>query len=319
MNCPICHSSKCTDKYNLYDDRYGYPGVFQLSTCSDCHHGWLKHDFDSCDIRRLYTDYYPRAVISTEHFMPYQEESRIISWLRGTPGRAYYWVPKNVRVLDIGSGFGESIAYHKRRGCEAYGVEADENIKNVIEHYNLNISIGNFNVENYQKDYFDYITLDQVVEHFINPVKTLTEIGSLLKPDGYIVISTPNVRSWGASIFGSKWINWHVPYHLNFFSKKSMRLVADKANLTLNKIYTITPSDWLQYQWFHLLMMPLQGKPSRFWINKNNLTSSEINIRKILNLIHNLKINHIVTRLFDFFGFGDNSLYILSRPPRSKG
>ncbi len=43
-------------------------------------------------------------------------------------------MPRNVRVLDIGCGFGESLGYYEARGCEAYGVEADENTRLKQQH-----------------------------------------------------------------------------------------------------------------------------------------------------------------------------------------
>jgi 2-polyprenyl-3-methyl-5-hydroxy-6-metoxy-1,4-benzoquinol methylase len=45
---------------------------------------------------------------------------------------------------------------------------------------------------NLQENYFDFIYVDSVVEHVLNPVEYLTKIKSLLRPGGVIYIGIPN-------------------------------------------------------------------------------------------------------------------------------
>ena len=70
-----------------------------------------------------------------------------------------------MRVLDVGCGFGQTLAYHAKRGCDAHGIDADENLLRVAERYGLNARVGLFKAADYPADSFDYVTLDQVIEH----------------------------------------------------------------------------------------------------------------------------------------------------------
>jgi len=314
MNCPICNSTKTELVYQLYDDRYGYEGYFTLLRCTSCNHKFIDHLFTPSELGDLYSNYYPRSNMKVEDYSPLQYEQNFKSWLNGEARSAYTYVPKNVKVLDIGCGFGQSLGYHRNRGCDVYGVEADENIKRVAEKYGFNIKVGLFNPDDYEHDFFDYVTMDQVIEHVTNPLDVLIGINSILKPNGICVLSTPNSSGWGAKLFGKKWINWHTPYHLQHFSKKSIEIVAEQAGFKIESIKTVTSSEWLYYQWIHAVTFPKAGEKSIFWDSNSQKKSLKQKIvLKILSILHKTKLNHILTRFFDLIGIGDNYIIMLKK------
>jgi len=296
-----------------YDDRYGYPGVFSLFGCKGCGHKVLQAVFTPDILRQLYTDYYPRSSFDIKRYRPSKEVGGFRSWLNGERRLAYSWVSEKVRILDIGCGFGETLGYHKARGCDVYGVEADENIRMVAEKFGFNVHVGLFDDRNYEPAFFDCVTMDQVIEHVTDPVATLKGVARILKPGGRVIISTPNSNGWGAKVFGRHWINWHAPYHLHHFSVQSMKCSAEKAGLNIELHKTVTSSDWLYFQWNHLLTFPVEGQPSGFWSPTAQLNKWQFILAKLLLLMHVIKINHVLTRLFDALGIGDNYLFILSK------
>lgn len=307
-------SNYFVESYEIYDDRYGYPGKFQLLKCQHCGHKMLQGEFSEDVLGKLYTKYYPRATFELKSYKVPEEESGFCAWLDGKYSSAFRWVPKNVRVLDIGCGFGESLGYYESRGCEAYGVEVDENVKGVAEKYGYNIHMGSFDPNLYEDDFFDYVTLSQVIEHATDPVVMLRGVSKVLKPGGRAILSTPNSNGWEARVFGRKWINWHAPYHLHHFSVKSMTTVVEKAGLRVEKVRTITSSEWLFYQWVHLLTFPEMGKPSLFWSPTSVLGIKEKVLFKLMRAIHLTKINHVITRFLDHLSLGDNFVFILRKP-----
>jgi len=248
-----------------------------------------------------------------ENYQPYQEAHGFKAWLDGKKSATFRWVPRNVRVLDIGCGFGESLGYHQARGCEVFGVETDENIRRVVDELGYKVHVGLFDPNVYPENYFDYVTMSQVLEHVTDPVQTLQGIERILKPGGRAILSMPNASGWGARFFGKYWINWHSPYHLQFFSQVSMSLAVNKSGLVVEKVSTITPSAWLNYQWMHLATYPKEGAPSVFWRSDVKRTWIQKVIIKLLNLFHLTKINHLVTRLFDALGCGDSQIYFIRK------
>jgi len=273
----------------------------------------LEHDLLPGQINNLYTSYYPRSSFSLGQFRPRKEAKGFSDWFNGSRRSAYCWVPPKVRVLDIGCGFGETLAYHAARGCDAYGVEVDENIKRVAEKFGFKVHVGPFDPNVYSPDFFDYVTMDQVLEHVVDPVETLLGVEQILRPGGKVIISTPNANGWGAHLFGRRWINWHAPYHLHHFSVQSMGLAAEKAGLAVEQVRTITMSEWLLYQWIHLVLFPHTGKPSSFWSPDESRTALQKIWIKAMTLVHSTKINHLITRMFDQMGIGDNRLFFLRK------
>jgi len=314
MNCPICFREDTNLRYEVYDDRYGFPGVFQLLVCASCRHHFTPVDFSPEFIQHLYKTYYPRSCCDASKVEPYKAAGALKSWVNGGFSSAFRWVPARVKVLDIGCGLGEALGYHESRGCEAYGVEADENVRGPAEDRGYKIHVGLFAAGLFSTDFFDCVTLDQVMEHVADPVDTLRAIAQILKPGGKVIVSTPNANGWGAKAFGKRWLHWHVPYHLHFFSVQSMRMAAEQAGLVLALTRTITRSEWLHYQWMHLLHLPIMGYPSAFWAVDRSPEKVRKNAVKILKVGHYLGINHAVTRLFDALGLGDNALFVLRKP-----
>ncbi|MBE0568272.1 MAG: class I SAM-dependent methyltransferase [Deltaproteobacteria bacterium] len=298
----------------MHDDRHGYPGMFNLYICNLCRHKTLDANFDANSIARLYNDYYPRSSFNLENYQPYTEATGIRAWLDGSRSAAFVWVPGNVRILDIGCGYGETLGYHQSRGCDAYGVEVDENIRRIAEKFGYKIHIGLFDPKIYPPDYFDYVTMDQVIEHVSDPIQTLKDIASILKPGGTLIIGTPNSNGLGSKILRNYWLHWHAPYHLHLFSRKSMALAANHAGLELIKERTITNSYWLHLQWCHLITYPELGKPSVYWSPNSNKTLIAHVFLKLINILNIFKINQLLTRIVDSQNLGDNYLFILKKP-----
>jgi 2-polyprenyl-3-methyl-5-hydroxy-6-metoxy-1,4-benzoquinol methylase len=314
INCPICLSEEIRELFTLFDDRYGYQGKYPLFKCKKCKHIFLNVNFTKESLESLYTKYYPRSELILGNYRAKKKIKWFKCWLDGAKGAAFRWVPEKIRILDIGCGFCETLGYHKDRGCDVYGVEADENVRRVAEKYGYNIHIGIFDPNRYEQDYFDYVTMDQVMEHIADPVETMRGISGILKKGGRLIVSTPNAGGWGAKIFRRRWINWHAPYHLHHFSVISMEIAAEKAGLIVEKVSTITSSEWLHYQWSHLCTFPVIGVPSAFWSPKGTLNLFQKSTLFLLNILHKSKINHLITRFFDSINFGDNFLFVLRKP-----
>lgn len=313
--CPICAESvKAKTTIENYDDRFGYKGVFKILHCQNCGHRFIASTFTSEMLLDIYSNYYPRSNYDLEKYKPHEKSSSFSTWLKGEMYSPFLWVTPAARVLDIGCGFGESLGYLQSLNCNAYGVEADENIRRVAEMFGYKVKVGLFDAADYDADFFDFVTLGQVIEHITDPVRTMHDIATVLKPGGLLIMSTPNADGWGKKLFGKRWVNWHTPYHLQIFSEKSMRIAAEKSGLKLEAIESITPSEWLHAQWMHLLTLPNEGEPSIFWIPKERWSRKQKVARFCIFLLHKLRINHILTRLFDAVHLGDNRVYFLRKP-----
>lgn len=312
-NCLVC-GGPCQCDGERFDDRYGFPGRHLLNRCRSCGHRQLDVSMSPDEISDLYTRYYPRSSFDVDAWTPPREQGRWTTWWRGLRASAYRWVPRGVRVLDIGCGFGESLGYHRARGCDAHGVEADRNILRVAERHGLNVQVGLFDPDRYEPDSFDVVTLDQVIEHVAQPLAVLRGVHRVLRPGGTLVLSTPNADGWGARLFGRRWIHWHAPYHLQFFSRHSMAEAAARSGLVLEAGDTVTTSAWLDFQWGHLATFPAAGQPSVYWNRGGRRTLAQRLALRLFLWVDRLGINSLLTRLLDALRLGDNVVYVLRKP-----
>lgn len=100
---------------------------------------------------------------------------------------------KSPKILDIGSGDGSflKIAGELIPG-EYYACDyCDE----LIGHSNIKVDIVDLNRQSlpYPENYFDAVSMTEVIEHLENPRKIVREILDILTPGGVVVISTPNI------------------------------------------------------------------------------------------------------------------------------
>ncbi len=312
--CPVCGAESVLHRSGLYDDRYAYPGSFRVFRCAACAHAYTDFAPSAEEVAQLYSNYYPRRNYDASHWKPPAVPRGFSAWLWGKRGGAYAWVPERVRVLDVGTGAGEALGYHAARGCEAVGMDPDENVARIAQEKGIRIKIGLFANTDFAAGSFDYITMNQVIEHFVDPIQVMKEASRLLAPGGRLIMGTPNYRCFFARLFGARWIHWHIPYHIHFFSRASMEKAASLAGLELESANMVTESDWTFYQLCHVLTRPAPGIASTFWsVGQSRPLATKMAMAAAFAL-RILRITQIATRLLDFLGTGDNVVYICKKP-----
>jgi 2-polyprenyl-3-methyl-5-hydroxy-6-metoxy-1,4-benzoquinol methylase len=90
-----------------------------------------------------------------------------------------------------------------------------------------------------QRAPYDVISLTHVIEHLVDPLAVIRRCKSLLRRRGVIFITAPH-RPIGWTDKTSDIALWekysynHVPAHIQYFSKKSMRKLSEMAACTLH-------------------------------------------------------------------------------------
>ncbi|MFA6888322.1 MAG: class I SAM-dependent methyltransferase [Candidatus Woesearchaeota archaeon] len=140
----------------------------------------------------------------------------------------------NKKILDVGCAAGFFLSVAQEHNFEPYGVElnawlADRGRKK----FNLNnVVTGTLEKAKFKSDFFDYVTVWDVLEHVPNPMHTLEEINRITKKEGYIIISYPDYGSIFAKIFGRRW--WFLlSHHIYYFTPKTMKQMLEKAGYTI--------------------------------------------------------------------------------------
>ena len=148
----------------------------------------------------------------------------------------------NGKLLDVGCGSGDFLIFMREHGMQCYGVEPGEFNKKLMKENGIKVLNTTLKKARYEKDYFDIITINHVLEHVSNPEETLKELYRILKPNGTLIIATPQSNCIAYKIFGRDWTQLDVPRHLFIFSTKILEKYATKIGFKFVKTrYNSTP------------------------------------------------------------------------------
>lgn len=75
---------------------------------------------------------------------------------------------------------------------------------------------------------FDFVCMLATIEHVLNPSLFINKIANILKPGGGFIITTPNIGSLFAKLCGRRWRHIGPPYHISYFSHKSISFLLQK-------------------------------------------------------------------------------------------
>lgn len=123
-------------------------------------------------------------------------------------------------LLDYGcGGNGLFVQYLKKRGfmnCHGY------------DPYSSPETFGNPNI--LKQAPFDYILLQDVIEHIEEPKALLSELNNLIAPGGYILIGTPNADNIDLNQpdVAEYYNEVHVPYHLHLYTREVLESLGKK-------------------------------------------------------------------------------------------
>lgn len=134
------------------------------------------------------------------------------------------------RVLDIGCGTGWTSAFWRDNGFDVTGLEPSPSRRAVAqERYGLSV-IGDYLEDAKIDQVYDLVILRHIIEHFASPRDLLEKAASLVAPGGLVLIVVPNIRCLGRYFFDTYW-TWVFPWHCNFFSPRSVGMLAKAASL----------------------------------------------------------------------------------------
>lgn len=158
------------------------------------------------------------------------------------------YILKGSTVLDIGAGAG---AFSLRLFDNGYKVSAldinpEEWKLKEIEFLELDINKG---ISNSVNKTFDSACCLEVIEHIENPWELLRDIRKIVKEDGYLLLSTPNITSfWSRMYFLRKgYFHQFMPYdvdygHINPITIHELQLIAKNTGW---EVCEIIPSGYL--------------------------------------------------------------------------
>jgi len=169
-------------------------------------------------------------------------------------------VGQKKRVLEVGCGPGSITKILARQGeCRVTGLEHDLEAIAKVTPYCEAIMQADLNGVEWTglldgAEQFDVVVAADVLEHLYDPWRTLREMGSFIRLDGYLVISLPHV---GHAAVVSCLMNGDFEYrdwglldrtHIRFFGLKNIEDLFAQAGLKIVEArYVITPPEFTEF------------------------------------------------------------------------
>lgn len=265
--CPVCEcaSNQILLYANLRDKVYpNTPGEWTFYRCGACGSGYFNPRPTPEAVGKLYEEYYTH----THSTPPAYEQLSLIGKLRRLLGNGYRnyrfgmrerpasvlgvlvallmpnyralldaggrHLPKQPKggLLDVGCGNGDFLEFATRAGWHAIGVEPDPKAVETARARGLTVHLGGLEVLQTEREAFDGITMNHVIEHVHSPRATLQACYRLLKPGGWLWIETPNLDAQGHARYREHWVGLDIPRHLVVFTYRSLTRLLHEVGFT---------------------------------------------------------------------------------------
>lgn len=186
---------------------------FKIVRCSDCHHVYLLNPIENT-------------------------HSKINSKINiKKPKKRHYYINNLIKreankenpvdVIEIGSGHGElGYLLQFQDNITYIGYEPDSERAEYCAKNNVSVRNEYFK---FNGDKFDFVVLDNVLEHLINYETLLNDIYLSLRENGKLILIVPNL--YDIRRFIPKWRRrhyWQPTCHVNYFSFRDIMTLAQK-------------------------------------------------------------------------------------------
>ncbi|MBD9355121.1 class I SAM-dependent methyltransferase [Methylomonas albis] len=147
----------------------------------------------------------------------------------------------NQQALDIGSGFGFYTRALRLLGYSTVSINPGQYENRVFQDLNGDEPLP-IMFEQYQTEQaFGVVVMSQVLEHILEPDRTIAKVAGLLESCGVLACAVPNYASFLVKLLGTKenaclW----VPEHVNYFTEQGLKSLLERNGLKVIKTEQVT-------------------------------------------------------------------------------
>jgi len=237
--CPLCKSRRFDHIAIRFDG-------LNIVRCKECKLAYLNPRPVAEEIFKLYGESYYCGRTS--------EEIGPADYCRST-GIIKYYSPwgweilleetclVNMRVLDIGCASGRLVYWMSKAGAKAVGIDIS---KEIVEwgREKLGLDLRDTILETLDvpEEWFDVITMIDLIEHIVDLNSFMTRLTYLLKPGGLVFVQTPNFESYQTWRDKGRYLIFGLE-HLLYFDVNSMDNLFARYNMFPSRetsvLYTI--------------------------------------------------------------------------------
>ena len=228
ISCQVCHGNKST--------LYASVNSINLAECLSCGFIWLDPPPSSKELTDLYNNAYNN---NSESYFTKIEKKMRRSRRKAKKLRKLFSNEKKPNFLDIGCNGGFMVEAAREFDFNSIGIELDPvSIKFALNKYPKNYYFMG-SIESYCKENsntkFEMVYCSEVIEHILDINSFVQSISSILNNNGYLYITTPNIRHWRRPLNLKNWDGFCPPAHCQYFDLNTLKKLLKKFNLRVVK------------------------------------------------------------------------------------
>jgi len=267
--CNLCSELKAVRL--LY--RKEHYSIVRCETCSLTYTDGIP--FSTAELGKIYSaDYFAKGAkyeVRLTNVSCLNAEQRLKQVLALNDLRLDKW-------LDVGCATGDFLVAAKSLVKEVHGIEISNFAASQARARGLDkVTVVNFLEADLLSNEFDLVSMWDVIEHLQDPKAAFKKAFEILKPGGYLVLSTGDIQSKLARLTGRYWHLMTPQDHLYFFSQ-----------LTMERMLMATG--------FHLISISYPGKrvPLDFMIHKLSRLFLPKASNSVLRLVKLFRLGKVV-------------------------
>ena len=209
----LTNAAPNADDFRCTSAAYGvHPPIVR---CNVCGLVYANPRWDSSMVRENY------SVVQDQTYVE-EREGRVLTFSRNlAPFERLVTASTSRRLLDVGCHIGVMVELAQKRGWEAWGVEPSTWAAEQARAGGLRVITGTLANVEVPENYFDVVTMWDVIEHLTDPAAELRNVHRVLRPGGVFAIHTIDIESRFAHLMGKRW-PWLMEMHLYYFSPRTL-------------------------------------------------------------------------------------------------
>ncbi|MEY4701099.1 MAG: Ubiquinone biosynthesis O-methyltransferase [Pseudomonadota bacterium] len=218
--CPICSTEPSAN-----DIAHEFP-LSRYVKCSKCDLVFLSPRLREDAMRKVYENSaYFEGSATNLGYQSYSSQDdcyartfnqRLLRALRyQSPGRS----------LDIGCGTGILVEEAAKLGYESHGIDVSAHgLSSRLTKLGDRFKQGTLEEVQYPDNYFDLVTLCDVIEHIYDPKAFARSLHRILAPGGIVALATPNYDALLRKILQERNVSFKIPEHVTYYPTKTLSL-----------------------------------------------------------------------------------------------
>jgi 2-polyprenyl-3-methyl-5-hydroxy-6-metoxy-1,4-benzoquinol methylase len=149
------------------------------------------------------------------------------------------YIPDGRLLLDSGANFGHFLFL----ASQSYGASGFDISHIAVAWSQKNLNVHNrvasiYDISHLFDEHFDVVTCWDTLEHLEKPLEALQQLFIVLKPGGYLFLSTPDMGSLLARLMGRYWHYLNSVEHIALFTRNNIKRALDKSGFDVIEFRT---------------------------------------------------------------------------------